>query len=161
MIATTAERVAGQTAADVNERIRRQTAASVAYFAEHRDQIDRRLAELDREWDIERALETGSSALTLTGLLLGVTRGRKWLLLPLAVQGFFMQHALQGWCPPLPLFRRLSIRTADEINQERYALKALRGDFDTACGAEGQERAQRVMESVQGRKGRERELPAP
>jgi hypothetical protein len=29
----------------------------------------------------------------------------------------------------LPVLRRLGIRTADEINKERYALKALRGDF--------------------------------
>jgi hypothetical protein len=43
--------------------------------------------------------------------------------------GFLLQHAVQGWCPPLPLLRRLGVRTADEINEERYALKALRGDF--------------------------------
>jgi hypothetical protein len=36
---------------------------------------------------------------------------------------------LQGWCPPLPILRSLGVRTADEINEERYALKALRGDF--------------------------------
>jgi hypothetical protein len=47
----------------------------------------------------------------------------------LAVQGFFMQHALSGWCPPLPVLRRLGFRTQYEIEQERYALKALRGDF--------------------------------
>jgi hypothetical protein len=116
MIATTADRVSAQTAPATNESIRRQTEANVAFYAQHPDQIDRRLAELDREWDIERALETGSSALTLTGLLLGITRNRKWLLLSLGVQGFFMQHAMHGWCPPLPLFRRLGIRTADEIN---------------------------------------------
>jgi len=28
------------------------------------------------------------------------------------------------------VFRRLGVRTADEIAEERYALKALRGDFD-------------------------------
>jgi hypothetical protein len=38
-------------------------------------------------------------------------------------------HAVQGWCPPVPLFRRLGFRTSAEIHQERYALKALRGDF--------------------------------
>jgi hypothetical protein len=29
----------------------------------------------------------------------------------------------------VPLFRRLGVRTASEIDEERYALKALRGDF--------------------------------
>jgi len=42
---------------------------------------------------------------------------------------FCLQHALQGWCPPLTLFRRLGIRTQREIDDERTALKALRGDF--------------------------------
>jgi len=36
---------------------------------------------------------------------------------------------LQGWCPPLPVLRRLGFRTAFEIDYDRYALKALRGDF--------------------------------
>jgi hypothetical protein len=39
-------------------------------------------------------------------------------------------HAVQGWCPPVPVLRRLGFRTASEIDHERYALKALRGDFE-------------------------------
>ncbi len=54
---------------------------------------------------------------------------KRFFALPAVVAGFLLQHALQGWCPPLPLFRRLGVRTAAEIDQERYALKALRGDF--------------------------------
>jgi hypothetical protein len=132
MVAQSSRRVTDQTSEASNERIRRQTEMNVTYFAQNPDQIDRRLRELDEEWDIERVLETGSSTLTLTGLVLGIVQSRKWLLLSLTVQGFFMQHALQGWCPPLPVFRSLGIRTADEINRERYALKALRGDFREA-----------------------------
>ena len=48
---------------------------------------------------------------------------------PLVVGGFLLQHAVQGWCPPLPVFRRYGVRTQTEIDDERYALKALRGDF--------------------------------
>ena len=40
-----------------------------------------------------------------------------------------LQHAVQGWCPPLAVWRRLGVRTQSEIDEERYALKALRGDF--------------------------------
>jgi hypothetical protein len=54
---------------------------------------------------------------------------RRLFLLPAIVAGFLLQHALQGWCPPVPLFRHLGFRTAAEIDEERYALKALRGDF--------------------------------
>ena len=145
MVATTVDRVRMSTSDEVNERIRRQTDANVARFAAlGREAIDRRLRELDREWDIERVLETGSSALTLTGLLLGIAVNRKWLLLSLVVQGFFMQHALQGWCPPLPLFRRLGVRTQPEIERERHALKALRGDFNDASDAPSALEAVRV-----------------
>src|SRR5207248_4852197 len=83
----------------------------------------------DREWDIERCVETLAPSLTLAGLFLGVTVSKKWFLLPALIQGFFLQHALQGWCPPIPVLRRLGVRTQAEIDQERYALKALRGDF--------------------------------
>jgi hypothetical protein len=48
---------------------------------------------------------------------------------------FFGQHALQGWCLPVPLLRRLGVRTQREIERERFALKALRGDFDSVPGA--------------------------
>ena len=55
---------------------------------------------------------------------------KKWLLLSGVVLGFLFQHAVQGWCPPVPLLRQLGIRTRGEIDREKYALKALRGDFD-------------------------------
>ena len=54
---------------------------------------------------------------------------RKWFLFPAVVAGFLLQHAVQGWCPPLPVFRRYGVRTQTEIDYERYALKSLRGDF--------------------------------
>ncbi|HWE02786.1 MAG TPA: hypothetical protein VG326_10295 [Tepidisphaeraceae bacterium] len=116
----------------INESISRHIEKNVAYFAGHPERIVQRLDELDAEWDVERMLETGSSTLTLAGLILGIARDRKWLLLSLAVQGFLMQHALQGWCPPLPMLRRLGFRTQYEIERERYALKAIRGDFGQA-----------------------------
>ncbi len=47
----------------------------------------------------------------------------------MVVAAFLLQHALQGWCPPLPLLRRLGIRTAAEIHDEIIALRILRGDF--------------------------------
>ena len=131
MIPTSAERVAQHTTDQSEKAIRRQAEVSIAYYMEHPEQIERRLEELDEEWDVERTLQLNSSALSLLGLSLGIIGSRKWLLLPLAVQGFFLQHGLQGWCPPLPILRRLGIRTQAEIEAERYALKALRGDLAT------------------------------
>lgn len=125
MLANSAHRVDDQTSEFVNQRIHACTRKSINYYTNHPGEIDARLEKLDAEWDIERALETGSSILSLTGLLLGITRSRRWLVLPLAVQSFFLQHALQGWCPPLPLLRRLGFRTALEIDDERCALEKI------------------------------------
>jgi hypothetical protein len=131
MLPSTFERVSGNTADEINDWIRRRTEASVARCAAlGREAIAERLRELKQEWDIERCLETMAPTFSLIGLTLGATVNRKWLLLPLVVQSFFLQHALQGWCPPVPVLRRLGVRTAEEINEERCALKALRGDFE-------------------------------
>jgi hypothetical protein len=131
MLPATSERVAHNTCEEVNERIRRQTDARIGWLAGAGPAaIDQRLAELDEEWDIERYVETMAPTFTLIGLALGATVNRKWLLVPVVVQSFFLQHALQGWCPPVPALRRLGVRTVDEIAEERYALKTLRGDFD-------------------------------
>ena len=124
------DRVQRNTSTKINEQISEQTAANIAQFTHARPyEIEQRLAELDEEWDIERYLETMAPSFTLFGLGMAVSVSKKWLLLPLVVQSFFLQHALQGWCPPLPILRRLGIRTKDEIDREKYALKALRGDF--------------------------------
>lgn len=128
--ATSAERVRAHTPERVNERIRGMTRASITYYKDHPDEIDDRLQFLDEEWDVERVLEANAAGLALTGTVLGLFADRKFLVLPLAVTAFLLQHAVQGWCPPLPILRRLGIRTAREIEAERYALKALRGDFD-------------------------------
>lgn len=126
----TAERVREASPSRANERIRRMTEAHIAYAARQGPQyIEERLAELDREWDIERCLEATAASFSLIGMALGATVNRKWFALPAVVAAFLLQHAIQGWCPPLPLLRRLGVRTADEINRERYALKVLRGDF--------------------------------
>jgi hypothetical protein len=130
MLPATRERVTVNTSEEINQRIRQRTERSIMdSIAGGPDAIERRLEELDREWDIERVLETMAPTITLIGLTLGATKDRKWLFVPAFVQTFFLQHALQGWCPPIPILRRLGFRTADEINEERYALKALRGDF--------------------------------
>jgi hypothetical protein len=93
------------------------------------DEISERLEALDAEWDIERYLQVLAPGLALAGVALGVLRDRKWLIGSAAVLGFLVQHATQGWCPPLAVLRRMGVRTRREIEEERYALKALRGDF--------------------------------
>ncbi len=130
MIPSTAQRVPENTAARVNDEIRRRTEESIARCAAAGPEaIDRRLAELDREWDTERTLEANAATLTAVGAGLALLVDRRFALVPLVVGGFLLQHAVQGWCPPLPIFRRYGVRTQTEIDYERYALKSLRGDF--------------------------------
>lgn len=93
------------------------------------EMLERRIRNLEGEWDMERVLETNASALALTGVVLGAFVDRRWLWLSGAVATFLLQHAVQGWCPPVPVFRRFGIRTRNEIDTEKYALKAMRGDF--------------------------------
>ena len=140
MVPATTERVPAQTAGHVNEEIRRATEANVARVAAGGPAaIGRRLAELDREWDIERTLEANAATAVLVGVTLGAAVDKRFFFFPAVVAGFLLQHAVQGWCPPLPVFRRMGVRTQSEIEAERYALKALRGDFQ-GVGGDGQGR---------------------
>ncbi|MFP5212060.1 MAG: DUF2892 domain-containing protein [Acidobacteriota bacterium] len=133
MFPASVKRVPNHTDDSVNRRIQHQTKVNINCFASAGPEaIDRRLSELDREWDIERVLEANAATITLIGLALGALVHSLWFLLPAVVAGFLLEHALQGWCPPVPLFRRLGVRTRTEIDYERYALKALRGDFKDA-----------------------------
>ncbi len=129
-VAESRHRVPGSSPARVNERVRQQTEQRVTRAAQAGPRaLDARIAELDREWDIERAIEANAATLALVGLGLGLLVNRRFLALPAVVAGFLLQHALSGWCPPVPALRRLGFRTVPEIDHERYALKALRGDF--------------------------------
>lgn len=121
-----ADRVRRSTDEAVNQEIDRRTDSNIArYQHAPSNEILNRIRELDREWDIERVLEVNASTLALTGLVLGVTVNKKWLVLPGVVLSFLLQHGLQGWCPPVPALRRLGVRTRAEIDREKFALKSV------------------------------------
>jgi hypothetical protein len=142
---STRNRVPAHTSDEINHRIQRETSRRVQYYDWHKDEISERLRALDEEWDIERAIECNASALAFTGVALAVTSDNKrWLILPALVTGFLFQHALQGWCPPVPILRRLGFRTVYEIDEERQALKALRGDYANVSTPEAAMRAART-----------------
>lgn len=119
-----ADRVRRSTTEERNREIDRQTDLSIQRHASAgAEDIRKRIADLDREWDVERVLEVNASTLALTGLVLGLTVNRRWFALPGVVLPFLLQHGLQGWCPPLPLLPRLGVRTRGEIDREKYALQ--------------------------------------
>jgi len=124
------DRVRRNTARQQLRKIDEQIEANIRFYATQPEAaISRRIHDLDREWSMERWLETNASALAFTGTVLGIVVSRKWLALPLIVAGFLFQHAVQGWCPPVPVLREMGVRTRSEIDREKFALKILRGDF--------------------------------
>lgn len=91
--------------------------------------IDQRIEELDNEWDLESYLQTESAALAIAGVILGLTANKKWLILPLATSILLLGNVSRKWKKPVQFVKRLGLRSRAEIDKEKYALKAIRGDF--------------------------------
>ncbi|MEI6561946.1 MAG: hypothetical protein WCO68_07680 [Verrucomicrobiota bacterium] len=126
----TTSRVSQCTSRKINERIFSETQHNVERFCgTDQETLAKRLDELDREWDFERAIQTGAAMQVLLGLALGTFLDRRWYAWSGIIAGFLLMHALLGWAPPLPILRRLGFRTQAEIEEERDALRILRGDF--------------------------------
>lgn len=147
-----ADRVRANTAPETLREIDSTIEQRIRFYSRQpREVLSQRITELEREWDVERYLETNASSLALTGLVLGLTKSRGFLLLTGGVLSFLLMHGIQGWCPPLPLLRKLGIRTRSEIDREKFALKILRGDFQdlTHPGSSPDgESAERVIQMV-------------
>jgi hypothetical protein len=125
------DRVRAKTKPEINQRIDEETVHYLELYANaDRQLMARRLEELDREWDMERVLEVNAAAVVLSSMVFGKIFRRAWYLLTFVAGGFLMGHAIKGWCPPVPIWRRRGVRTRKEIERERYAIKLLRGDFD-------------------------------
>jgi len=130
MIPATTERVIQHTPPRVNEAITEQMRESVArYVSACPQMLDQRLRTLDHEWDVERITAMAASVGLLAGMALAAALGTVWLIVPALIALCLFLHAVFGWSPALPVIRQLGYRTALEIDHERYALKALRGDF--------------------------------
>jgi hypothetical protein len=146
------DRVRQHTSASVNHQIDEKMLKAIHDYSGRSEQdISERIRELEQEWDTERVLEANASVLAFTGLMLGVFVNQNWFWLPGIVLPFLFQHAVQGWCPPLPVIRRLGVRTPHEIDQEKYVLKILRGDFSemiTASVSEQEVVAESALKAV-------------
>lgn len=118
-----------RTSAGSNERIDRETQGAIDDAVRSPDQIRARLAELDREWDVNRALMLnfavvgGLSASLMARSLLRERKVGGWGAFFITQMGFLAHHAIRGWCPPMPVFRRLGFRSSREINEERNMLQ--------------------------------------
>ena len=124
--------VRASTPPEINQRIDQGMMKRIwRYSRESKEAITARIEELDREWDLERVLETNAAGLALTGVLLTALSSRRWLLLPASVLACLLQHSLTRRSVPVQLLRRAGVRTRREIECEKYAMRMLRGDFDS------------------------------
>jgi hypothetical protein len=110
-----------------NQKIDRATQHALDEVAHSPDAIRARLAELEREWNVDRALMLNFAV--LGGLSAGIAifgprRARTPSAAVLFTQlAFLAHHAIRRWCPPMPVFRRLGFRTEREIDAERAGLE--------------------------------------
>jgi hypothetical protein len=129
MLSTTTERVARNTSPKYRQQFEQQLRENICrYMSAERHEIDQRLAELDREWNIERAIELEAPAMIALGAILGLTRSRKWFGLSVFAATMVIFHNTQGWYPLLRVFQRMGFRSQNDIEEERMALRVLRKD---------------------------------
>lgn len=139
-----------KTLPEINERIDKQIERNVGFMAtQPRKVINARLEELEHEWDVDRLLARNAAVIALTGTTFGAVFGRGWLIVPLLVTSFLWHHMQKGWCPPLPVLRRMGARTLREIEVEKFALKVLRGDFESVSrSSDPSERTRQALDMV-------------
>lgn len=126
----TSQRVFLRTDPLVNAEIKNQTIRNLSVYRNcNETDLTERIRNLNMEWDTERIMELNAASLIAVSSFLGIKQSRCWFLLTGAVSLFLLQHALQGWCPPLPLIRKWGVRTSEEIQNEQVVLKVMRGDF--------------------------------
>jgi hypothetical protein len=143
------DRVRRSTAPNVNREIDEMIRETVQRYASQPETIiSQRIGVLDREWDIERVLEANAATVAFAGILSAASGHRRGLVLSGAVLVFLLTHAFKGWCPPLPVLRRLGVRTRREIERERFVLKYLRGDFDGVSIEQARQSPEELLEAV-------------
>lgn len=92
--------------------------------------ISERLEEIDREWSAGRMTKATIGVAVLIGLILAAVFNSPWWLILPAVGGLLLLQYLfsrSSWLGAM--FREMGYRSGAEIDQEKFALKALRGDF--------------------------------
>lgn len=140
MVTSNVDRIGKEAAAsrEAETRRREQLLVHLSYYAANQGEIGDRLRQLDDEWDVDRVLTLNGSAISLFGVLVGLLGRKRWYVIAMIVQALMIQHEAQRCSAAGSLLRSLGFRTKEEIEQERYALKLLRGDLAPALeGGQG------------------------
>lgn len=106
------------------------TQENINLYYHNKNQIDFRLQQLEKETDIEKIFRLRDVIFIFGGIALCFFYSNMWwLLLPLYSALSIFIHVFRGSRYGTWLLQRMGFRTRKEIDKEKYALKALRGDF--------------------------------
>jgi hypothetical protein len=118
-----------------HDRIHDQMLSRLRALEDDNEGIDERLREIDAEWDLDRMFFLGAGLIVTTFGVVAVARTRRPSPL-LAAGPFLILRAIAGWAPPLSILRLFGVRSRQEIEHERTALRALRGDYNDTWSAD-------------------------
>ncbi|MBX9678469.1 MAG: hypothetical protein K2X38_06870 [Gemmataceae bacterium] len=91
--------------------------------------ISKRLDQLDSEWSVGRVVKAGVGVSVLSGIALGILVHPSWFALA-AIPGLFLaQYMFTRRSILGDMLHGMGMRSGAEIDAERVALRALRGDF--------------------------------
>ena len=116
--------------------------------------LTERIRSLEEEWDMEKFVTVSMAGMGLFGLVMGFFGSRVWRVLTWISLPMLFLYGQEKWRPSEGMLKSLGLRSRREIDEEKYALKALRGDFqqvDSASGSEGENLARnssRALDAV-------------
>jgi len=93
------------------------------------DAIQARIEELDREWSAGRIAKAILSVLIIVGIILTIALSWWWVIVPAIAGLFLLQYLFAHKSALVSCTEWLGYRTRSEIEQEKFALRTLRGDF--------------------------------
>ena len=108
---------------------REKIAQNVSFYKANPRGIQTRLEALDEEWDVDKVLQVVTGGASIASFWFSLTKSRLWSIVPAILGGGALAYGITGQSPAADLVRRFGIRTRDEIEGERMALLAVRGDF--------------------------------
>lgn len=91
--------------------------------------LSERLRALDEEPDLETVTSLALAGAGTAGLIFGFLGSRLWRLLAWISLPLLFEHARGNLQAPAHFLKSLGLRSRREIQDERNALKSLRGDF--------------------------------
>lgn len=142
--------VRANTSAEINRRIDRFTEDNIRHYATQPEKvITKRINKLDQEWDVQKLVQAIDSGVGLGSIFLGVLGSKKWWFITMLAAASSGVHAVKGWSPCAIVLRRMLFRTRQEIDREKYALKALRGDFQELSTHEANKIDERIKSAIE------------